>query len=121
MPRRAGSCLSCQTLGVMNRRLFSGEKAEFRPLGYREPCWRQITVRGWFLLICGTLSVISLFVGLVSGEVFFLPPVESRSGASLIATLSESPIWFVLLIAANAVVAFVIWGQFFHWLRKRAQ
>ena len=108
-------------LGVMNRRLFSGEKEEFRPLGYREPFWREMTVWGWFLLFCGTLSVISLVVGLVSGEVFFLPPVKSRSGASLIASFSESPIWFVVLMAANAVVAFVIWGLLIHWLRKRAQ
>jgi hypothetical protein len=64
-------------------------------------------------------STMSLLLGIVSGETIFFPPFKSRSGDVVTASNADSPIWFIVLMVLNAVVALVTWTMFISWLRSR--
>lgn len=77
-----------------------------------------MSIVGWVLLLAATASTITLLTGLLYGETALLLPTKSK-GFSLFAGLSESPLYFIVLMIANALIAFVIWGLFISWLRSR--
>lgn len=101
------------------KRLFRSGPDEFQPLGYRLPFWRCMSFTGWLLLLLGTLTGALFVAGLWFGEVMFIPPVKSKSGAVVTASYASSPAWYVTLIALNAVLSVGIWALFVAWLRGR--
>lgn len=74
---------------------------------------------GWLLLFFALFSTICFIGGAISGEVLLLPPVKQRSGSILEATLTDAPVMFFSLMAANAAVAILLWGLFLAWLEER--
>lgn len=74
---------------------------------------------GWLLLFFALFATLALIMGVVFGETLFLPPVKSRSGSTWGASFEEAPVWFLVLMAANAAAALVVWGLFIAWIKGR--
>jgi hypothetical protein len=103
----------------MRRDLFSGLSHDLPPSVVRKPWWKVMSLWGWMLLLFATVATFAFFIGLISGETIFLPPVKSRSGDAVAASWNDSPVLYVLLMIGNVVVALGIWALFISWIRGR--
>ena len=82
------------------------------------PWWRELSLRGWALLLLGIFATAALVLGLATGETALLLVPKSNSGPVGL-SLESSPVLFWLAMAANLVVSAIVWVKFILWLSRR--
>jgi VIT1/CCC1 family predicted Fe2+/Mn2+ transporter len=84
----------------------------------RKPWYRELSLRGWALLLFALFTTFSFVIGVAFGVALLLPFAKSKSGP-LAVSLADSPAWFTLVMAVNVIVSVWLWHQFVSWLRRR--
>ena len=102
----------------MNRRLFSKLSSDIDPAEIT-PWWKVTSLWGWMLIMFAVLSTFSFVLGAMGGETLFVLPSKTKSGKAIEASWDQSPILFVFLMTANAIVSATLWALFISWLRRR--
>lgn len=82
------------------------------------PWWRELSLKGWSVLIAALCSTASFACGAMFGVVPLFISAKQRSGP-VTAEQDVEPIAFILLMAINLLVAMVLWSLFAGWLRER--
>ena len=102
----------------MSRRMFSGLSKDLGEPEVQRPWWKAMSGWGWLLLLFALFATFSFILGITTGETLFMPPVKSRSGHTWGTSFQDSPVLFLILMAANAAVVLLVWGLFIAWLRE---
>jgi hypothetical protein len=86
----------------------------------RRPWYRELSLKGWAVLLFAIFTSFSFLLGLLGGVTLFLPFARSKSGPLEISFFS-TPVWFAVAMAVNFTVAAWLWYEFVAWLRSRRQ
>lgn len=84
----------------------------------RRPWWRELSLKGWSVLIVALCSTASFVCGAMFGVVPLFISAKQRSGP-VTAEHDVEPNVFILLMAINLLVAIVLWSLFARWLGER--
>jgi len=78
----------------------------------------DITLNGWFVLICAVGAPIFLIFGLISGGTSVLFPAPGPQQVRVV-SFAAQPIWFAIAMFINLIVAVYCWAVIINSFRRR--
>jgi hypothetical protein len=74
---------------------------------------------GWLVLLAAVFSTILFVFGLFAGETAIVIPAAGTGSVSNSISYEKGPVFFLVVMAINALVSLVCWSLFIHWLKER--